>query len=127
LQLRAPKEFHERTLWPEFLALCEELHAHLDELTCPRPPTTGTSEPASSAGVRQSATRTSVADGLPRRRGARSARGGGDGRSTASHSVSPARKSRAPSFSRRISQRRSDGCVAGAGDGPHTKLSDPED
>jgi hypothetical protein len=33
LQLRAPKEFHERTLWPEFLALCEELHAHLDELT----------------------------------------------------------------------------------------------
>ena len=29
----APKEFHQRTLWPEFLALCEELHAHLDELT----------------------------------------------------------------------------------------------
>jgi hypothetical protein len=33
VQLRAPKEFHERTLWPEFVALCEELHAHLDELT----------------------------------------------------------------------------------------------
>lgn len=33
VQLRAPKAFHERTLWPEFLALCEELHAHLDELT----------------------------------------------------------------------------------------------
>jgi hypothetical protein len=23
----------ERTLWPEFLALCNELHSHLDELT----------------------------------------------------------------------------------------------
>jgi hypothetical protein len=33
VQLRAPKAFQERTLWPEFLALCEELHAHLDELT----------------------------------------------------------------------------------------------
>ena len=33
VQVRAPTEFHERTLWPEFLALCEELHAHLDELT----------------------------------------------------------------------------------------------
>lgn len=33
VQLCAPKAFHERTLWPEFLALCEELHAHLDELT----------------------------------------------------------------------------------------------
>jgi hypothetical protein len=33
VQVRAPKEFHERTLWPEFLALCDELHAHLDELT----------------------------------------------------------------------------------------------
>lgn len=31
--VRAPKTFHERTLWPEFLALSEELHAHLDELT----------------------------------------------------------------------------------------------
>jgi hypothetical protein len=33
VQLRAPKEFQERTLWPEFLALCEELDAHLEELT----------------------------------------------------------------------------------------------
>lgn len=33
VQVRAPKEFHERTLWPEFVALCDELHAHLDELT----------------------------------------------------------------------------------------------
>jgi hypothetical protein len=33
VQLRAPKAFHERTLWPEYLALCDELHAHLDELT----------------------------------------------------------------------------------------------
>jgi hypothetical protein len=33
VQLRAPKAFHERTLWPEYLALCEELHAHLDDLT----------------------------------------------------------------------------------------------
>jgi hypothetical protein len=33
VQLRAPKEFHHRTLWPEFVALCEELDAHLDELT----------------------------------------------------------------------------------------------
>ncbi len=31
--LRAPKTFHERTLWPEFLALSEELDAHLQELT----------------------------------------------------------------------------------------------
>ena len=31
--VRAPKTFHERTLWPEFLALSKELHAHLDELT----------------------------------------------------------------------------------------------
>lgn len=31
--VRAPKTFHERTLWPEFLALAKELHAHLDELT----------------------------------------------------------------------------------------------
>ena len=23
----------ERTLWPEFVALCDELHAHLDKLT----------------------------------------------------------------------------------------------
>jgi len=33
VQLRAPKAFHDRTLWPVFLALSEELHAHLDELT----------------------------------------------------------------------------------------------
>jgi hypothetical protein len=33
VQLRAPKAFQQQTLWPEFLALCEELHAHLDELT----------------------------------------------------------------------------------------------
>jgi hypothetical protein len=31
--VRAPKTFQERTLWPEFLALSEELHAHLQELT----------------------------------------------------------------------------------------------
>jgi hypothetical protein len=31
--LRAPKTFHERTLWPEFLALSKELDAHLEELT----------------------------------------------------------------------------------------------
>jgi hypothetical protein len=33
LQVRAPKKFHDKTLWPEFLALAEELDAHLDELT----------------------------------------------------------------------------------------------
>lgn len=33
IQVRAPKLFQDRTLWPEFLALSEELHAHLDELT----------------------------------------------------------------------------------------------
>jgi hypothetical protein len=31
--VRAPNTFQMRTLWPEFLALSEELHAHLDELT----------------------------------------------------------------------------------------------
>jgi hypothetical protein len=31
--VRAPKTFQERTLWPEFLALSKELHAHLEELT----------------------------------------------------------------------------------------------
>jgi hypothetical protein len=31
--LRTPKTFHERTLWPEFLALSGELDAHLQELT----------------------------------------------------------------------------------------------
>lgn len=31
--VRAPKTFQSRTLWPEFLALSEELHAHLNDLT----------------------------------------------------------------------------------------------
>jgi hypothetical protein len=31
--VRAPRTFQDRTLWPEFLALSEELHAHLEELT----------------------------------------------------------------------------------------------
>ena len=31
--VRAPKTFQQRTLWPEFVALADELHAHLDELT----------------------------------------------------------------------------------------------
>ena len=31
--VRAPKTFQTQTLWPEFLALAEELHAHLQELT----------------------------------------------------------------------------------------------
>ncbi|MGO9835473.1 MAG: hypothetical protein ACLP1X_14765 [Polyangiaceae bacterium] len=31
--VRAPKKFQNETLWPEFLALSEELHAHLNELT----------------------------------------------------------------------------------------------
>jgi len=33
VMLRAPKTFQDRTLWPEFLALSKELHAHLDDLT----------------------------------------------------------------------------------------------
>ena len=33
IQVRVPQAFHDRTLWPEFLALSEELDAHLDELT----------------------------------------------------------------------------------------------
>ena len=33
VQLRAPKEFHDTTLWPEYLALSEELNAHLHDLT----------------------------------------------------------------------------------------------
>ncbi len=33
VQLRAPKEFHQKTLWPQFEALCDELDAHLNELT----------------------------------------------------------------------------------------------
>ena len=31
--VRAPKAFQNGTPWPEFLALSEELHAHLNELT----------------------------------------------------------------------------------------------
>jgi hypothetical protein len=31
--VRAPKTFQGQTLWPEFLALSKELHAHLEELT----------------------------------------------------------------------------------------------
>jgi hypothetical protein len=33
VQLSAPKAFHERTLWPQYKALSDELDAHLDELT----------------------------------------------------------------------------------------------
>jgi hypothetical protein len=33
VMVRAPKTFHERTLWPEYRALAEELNAHLAELT----------------------------------------------------------------------------------------------
>lgn len=33
VQVRAPKAFHDRTLWPEYRALSEELDAHLRELT----------------------------------------------------------------------------------------------
>jgi hypothetical protein len=33
VQVRAPQTFHDRTLWPEFLALSKELEAHLNELT----------------------------------------------------------------------------------------------
>jgi hypothetical protein len=31
--VRAPKAFQHATLWPEFFALSEDLHAHLNELT----------------------------------------------------------------------------------------------
>lgn len=31
--LRAPATFHDRTLWPEFVALSEELERHLEEIT----------------------------------------------------------------------------------------------
>ena len=31
--VRAPKTFQNKTLWPEFLALAEELNVHLQELT----------------------------------------------------------------------------------------------
>lgn len=33
IQVRAPETFLKRTLWPEFLALSNELATHLDELT----------------------------------------------------------------------------------------------
>src|SRR6266478_5864712 len=33
VQSRAPATFQMQTLWPEFLALSKELHAHLEELT----------------------------------------------------------------------------------------------
>jgi hypothetical protein len=33
LQVRAPQTFHDRTLWPEFLALSKELEVELDKLT----------------------------------------------------------------------------------------------
>jgi hypothetical protein len=33
VQVRAPQTFHDRTLWPEFVALSKELEAHLSELT----------------------------------------------------------------------------------------------
>lgn len=33
VQVRAPKTFHDRTLWPEFVELTKELRVHLQELT----------------------------------------------------------------------------------------------
>ena len=33
VMIRAPKTFQDRTLWPEYLALSNELDAHLEELT----------------------------------------------------------------------------------------------
>lgn len=33
VQLRVPKAFNDRTLWPQYVALCQELNAHLEELT----------------------------------------------------------------------------------------------
>jgi hypothetical protein len=33
VQLRAPKTFQDKTLWPEYQALARELDAHLEELT----------------------------------------------------------------------------------------------
>jgi hypothetical protein len=33
VQVRAPRTFHERTLWPEYQSLAAELDAHLSELT----------------------------------------------------------------------------------------------
>ena len=31
--MRAPKTFHDKTVWPDFCALAEELDAHVRELT----------------------------------------------------------------------------------------------
>jgi hypothetical protein len=33
IQVRAPRTFHDRTLWPEFQALSKELQTHIEELT----------------------------------------------------------------------------------------------
>ena len=33
IQVRAPRTFHDQTLWPEYYALAEELDAYLRELT----------------------------------------------------------------------------------------------
>lgn len=33
VQVVAPKTFHEKTLWPEFVALADALHEHLEEVT----------------------------------------------------------------------------------------------
>ncbi len=33
IQVRAPRTFHLKTLWPEYLALADELDAHLSEVT----------------------------------------------------------------------------------------------
>ncbi len=33
MQVIAPRSFQDRTLWPEFLALSEELEKHLSEIT----------------------------------------------------------------------------------------------
>ena len=33
VQVVAPETFHHRTLWPEYLALAEELGKHLEEIT----------------------------------------------------------------------------------------------
>jgi hypothetical protein len=33
IQVRAPRTFHDQTLWPEYRALANELDAHLSELT----------------------------------------------------------------------------------------------
>lgn len=33
VQVVAPKTFHQKTLWPEFVALADALHEHLEEIT----------------------------------------------------------------------------------------------